>query len=114
MRGLPLFLLVPLGLGLSGCLARTALDVATAPLKVVRKAADLATTSQSEADERRGREIRRREERLGTLQREREKLEKQCIGGVSRACSDLARVTGEMELLLPQLPYEREPIPKRR
>ena len=43
---------------LSGCLAKTALDVATAPVKVASKAADMATTSQSEADEKRGRAAR--------------------------------------------------------
>ena len=35
---------------LQGCLAKTALDVATAPVRVGSKAVDLATTSQSEAD----------------------------------------------------------------
>ena len=54
---------------LSGCLGTVA-DVVTAPVKVAGKAVDLATTSQSEADEKRGREIRRREERLGKLERE--------------------------------------------
>lgn len=53
----------------SGCVS-TLVDVATAPVKVVSKGVDLATTSQSEADEKRGREIRRREERLAKLERE--------------------------------------------
>ena len=52
---------------LSGCLAKTVVDVATLPVKAASKAVDLATTSQSEADEKRGREIRRREERLAKL-----------------------------------------------
>lgn len=93
---------------LGGCLARTALDVATAPVKLGSKAVDLATTSQSEADEKRGREIRKREERLGQLQRQREKLERKCSGGDQRACSDLATVQREIEVLLPQVPYEPE------
>ena len=65
MRGLTLFLLPIAAFGLSGCLAKTAFDVATAPVRVASKAVDLATTSQSEADEKRGRELRKEEERRG-------------------------------------------------
>ena len=58
-----LALLLPFAL--SGCIvgtvAETAVDVATLPVKVVAKGVDLATTSQSEADQKRGREIRQRE-----------------------------------------------------
>lgn len=106
MRGLSLFVLAPAAVGLGGCLAKTALDVATAPVKVVSKGVDLATTSQSEADEKRGREIRKREERLGRLQRERDRLERRCAGGSARACADLEAVEAEIEALLPQVPYE--------
>ncbi len=51
--------LLPL-LALSGCytVAKTAVDVATLPVKAVSKGVDLATTSQSEADEKRGRDMR--------------------------------------------------------
>ena len=59
---IPLALLA--ALTLQGCLAKTAWDVATLPVKAGSKAVDLATTSQSEADEKRGRELRKREERL--------------------------------------------------
>ena len=59
---------------LGGCIAKTAMDVVTAPVRVASTAVDLATTSQSEADETRGREIRRREERLGRLSRDYEDL----------------------------------------
>jgi PBP1b-binding outer membrane lipoprotein LpoB len=45
---------------LPGCVS-TVTSVATAPFKVVGKAADWATTSQSEADRNRGREIRKAE-----------------------------------------------------
>jgi len=44
-RVLVLASLLPLALG--GCLAKTALNVATAPVRVAGKAADLATTSQA-------------------------------------------------------------------
>lgn len=54
---------------LSGCvvgtIAKTAVDVATIPVKVVSAGVDAATTSQSERDEKRGRELRRQEEELG-------------------------------------------------
>ena len=51
---------------LSGCtVARTAVDVVTLPVKVASAGVDAVTTSQSEADEKRGREIRKEEERRG-------------------------------------------------
>lgn len=55
--------LLPLALG--GCIAKTALDVATLPVKAASSTVDVLTTSQSEADEKRGREIRKAEEREG-------------------------------------------------
>jgi hypothetical protein len=61
-----LILLVPLALG--GCvtsIAKTAYDVVTLPVKVVSAGVDAATTSQSEADEKRGRELRKAEEDRG-------------------------------------------------
>ena len=64
------FLLIPaLALLCGGCLARTAVDLVTLPVKVVGAGVDAATTSQAEADRRRGREIREEEERLGRLAR---------------------------------------------
>ena len=54
-----LFFILPL----SGCVASAAKTVVTAPFKVVGKAVDLATTSQSEADENRGRKMRKEEEK---------------------------------------------------
>jgi hypothetical protein len=106
MRGPSLLLLAIASFALSGCLAKTAFDVATAPVRVVSKAADLATTSQSEADEKRGREIRKREERLGQLQRERDKTEKQCLAGDRRACDRVSEINAEMHILMPQVPLE--------
>ena len=71
--------LVPL---LSGCVvadvAETAVDVASIPVKVVSAGVDAATTSQSEADEKRGRELRKAEEARGRQQRE---LEERCGKG---------------------------------
>ena len=64
-----MLLLSPLALLASGCLARTAVDIVTLPVKVVSAGVDAATTSQSEADQRRGREIREAEEREGRIAR---------------------------------------------
>ncbi|MEO8141260.1 MAG: hypothetical protein ABI617_01230 [Sphingomicrobium sp.] len=63
-------LLIPL-LSLAGCytVAKTAVDVVTLPVKVVAAGVDAATTSQSEADEKRGRELRKAEEAAGKRQR---------------------------------------------
>ena len=72
-------MIVLLPLSLSGCLAKTALDVATLPVKAASKTVDVMTTSQSEADEKRGRAIRKQEEREGKearrLERERKRAE---------------------------------------
>ncbi len=54
---------LPLLLLLSACLAWTAVDVVTLPVRAVGAGVDAVTTSQSEADEKRGREMRKQEER---------------------------------------------------
>jgi len=69
-------LILPLALLASGCIARTAVDVVTLPVRAVGAGVDAVTTSQSEADERRGRELRREEERLGREARRREREER--------------------------------------
>ena len=66
-------LLPVLALLLSGCLARTAVDIVTLPVKAVGAGVDAVTTSQAEADQRRGRELREEEERLGREARRRER-----------------------------------------
>ena len=62
------FLIIAI-LPLSGCVvgtvAKTAVDVVTLPVKAVSAGVDAATTSQKEADEKRGREIRKEEEERG-------------------------------------------------
>ena len=57
-----LILLLPL---LGGCIARTAANIVTLPVKAVGAGVDAVTTSQSEADEKRGRALRKEEERAG-------------------------------------------------
>ena len=63
-------LLAAIPLALGGCVASAVADVVTLPVKVVSKGVDLATTSQSEADEKRGRELRKAEEAAGKADRE--------------------------------------------
>jgi hypothetical protein len=58
-----------LALMLSGCIASTVADIVTLPAKAASQAADKLTTSQSEADEKRGRALRKREECFGKEQR---------------------------------------------
>ncbi len=60
MRILPILVLPLL---LCGCVARVAAHVVTAPFKVAGAVIDATTTSQSEADEKRGRDMRKAEER---------------------------------------------------
>ncbi|MEC7162254.1 MAG: hypothetical protein VXW57_10650, partial [Pseudomonadota bacterium] len=74
----------------------------------VSKGVDLATTSQSEADEKRGREIRRREERLAKLERDYEKQLDDCEDGDRRACDDARDTYAEMQQIIPSIPYEPE------
>jgi hypothetical protein len=91
---------------LSSCLAKAAVGVVTAPVRVAGKAIDWTTTSQSEADEKRGRELRKREERLGKLQRSYDKQRRECDRGDRSAC-DAARSTyEEIQGLMPSVPYE--------
>ena len=66
MRTVSLILaLVPLTLG--GCVvetvAKTAVDVVTLPVKAASAGVDAVTTSQKEADEKRGKQIRLAQER---------------------------------------------------
>ena len=59
---------------LSGCVvgavAETAVDVVTLPVKVASAGVDAVTTSQSEADEKRGRELRKQDEERGKQARQ--------------------------------------------
>lgn len=98
----PASLALPLiagSLALSGCIAKTALDVVTAPVKLAGSAVDAATTSQSESDEKRGRELRQREERLGKLERQYRAQEQDCQSGDDEACTAMDQTRAEMEQL---------------
>jgi uncharacterized lipoprotein YajG len=81
---------------LPGCVTSLVKEVVTAPVKIVSKTADVLTTSQSEADEKRGRDMRKKEERLGKLSRQRDKLREQCDDGSEDACEKLRDVEDEL------------------
>ncbi|MEO0462599.1 MAG: hypothetical protein AAF127_05675 [Pseudomonadota bacterium] len=89
---------------LPGCALGTAAKVVTAPVRVASKTVDLATTSQSEADEKRGRELRKREEELGKLERKYEKQLRRCGEGDARKCEDAKVTYAEMQDLKRTLP----------
>ena len=93
---------------LGGCIAGTLVDIATAPVKATGQVVDWATTSQDEADRNRGREIRRREERLGELYRDFEREERDCLAGDDSACREATEIRREIEELRPQVPLEPE------
>ena len=90
MRRLIPFLALPL---LGGCIvadvAETAVAVAKVPVKGVSAGVDAATTSQSEADAARGRELRRADEQRGRLARE---MAQRCRAGRALSTDDCAAV----------------------
>ena len=65
-----------LALPLGGCIAKTAVDVVTLPVKAASKTVDVLTTSQAEADQKRGRAIRLHEECLGREARRAERAKR--------------------------------------
>lgn len=94
---------------LPGCTAVSAVtSIATAPIRAASKAVDVATVSQSERDEQRGREIRRQEERLGKLDREYRKQSIACDQGDDDACARRDAVRREIEALTPRQSYPEE------
>jgi hypothetical protein len=94
----PLLFLSPLlALALAGCLAQTAMSVVTAPVRMGARAVDLATTSQSEADENRGRAMRKRDGKVRKLQRQYNRQMDACNRGESSACAEASQIHGEIE-----------------
>jgi len=79
MKRLAILALAPL---VSGCIvstvAKTAVDVATLPVKAASAGVDAVTTSQAEADQKRGRELRKEEEKRG---RELRQMADRCQNG---------------------------------
>ncbi len=85
--------LTAIGLSLSGCIvgtiAKTAVDVATLPVKAAAHTVDAVTTSQAEADANAGRAARRADERLG---RELRALAERCRKRQTLPSDDCRRV----------------------
>jgi hypothetical protein len=106
MRALHLVGLTLAALALQGCLAKAAVGVVTLPVRAASRGVDLATTSQSEADENRGREIRKREERLGELGRDYDKAMERCGEGDDEACEKAQTIRAEMKAIMPSVPVE--------
>ena len=94
MRG---FLVLGSAFLLSGCVTSLVKEVVTAPVKIVSKTADVLTTSQSESDEKRGREMRKREEVLGKLSRQRDKAKERCEDGSEAACRKVTELEDQID-----------------
>jgi hypothetical protein len=69
MSRLPLPFAAAVLLLLPGCLAKTAIDVVTLPVRITGKAVGAALPSQRKRDEKRGRAMRKYEECLGKEER---------------------------------------------
>ena len=86
-----LILILPLALG--GCvvstIAKTAVDVVTLPVRVASAGVDAVTTSQAEADQKRGRELRKQEEERGRQLRQ---MEERCRKGRALATDNCMSV----------------------
>ena len=82
---------------LQGCVASVVSSVVTAPVKIVSKTADVLTTSQSESDEKRGRDMRKREENVGKLSRQLNKAQKRCADGDRDACEKAEDIRDQIE-----------------
>ncbi|MBB3859869.1 hypothetical protein GGQ88_001130 [Novosphingobium hassiacum] len=100
---------------LPGCVAKSAFDLATAPVRIASRAVnttadayDRVTVSDSERDQKRGREIRRREERYGKLSKDYDRAMRNCDRGNDEACDDARQIYGEMNAMRGSVPYERD------
>jgi hypothetical protein len=86
---------------LHGCVAsmvsNVVTDVVTAPVKIVSKTTDVLTTSQSESDEKRGRDMRKREENIGKLSRQLKKAQNRCADGDRGACEKAEDIRDEID-----------------
>src|SRR3546814_8710304 len=80
----------------AGCVSAVK-TVVTAPVKAVGQVADWSTTSQDESDRNRGRELRKREERVGKLSRQRDKAAGKCRDGNEEQCRRAEVLEHEIE-----------------
>ncbi len=89
------FVLLPI-CALSGCAVSAATKLITAPVRIASKAVDLATTSQSEADENRGRKLRERDDKVTKLLRKRDRFARDCPES-STACIRARDIEAEIQ-----------------
>jgi hypothetical protein len=82
---------------LSGCIARTAVDLVTAPVRVGSAAVDLATTSASEAAAAKRRAERRQAVRRTGLEQAYARHAEQCRAGNRDACARRDATYAEIE-----------------
>lgn len=108
-----LFCVLPASLVVSGCVAKSAFDLATMPVRAGAQAInttagayDRLTVSQSERDQKLGRKIRQREERYGRLSRDYSRASTRCRNGNDDACDDAREIYAEMNELRASVPYE--------
>lgn len=98
---------------LPGCVAKSAFDLATLPVRAGANAVnttagvyDRVTVSQSERDQKRGRQIRQREERYGELSQNYDRALRKCDRGDNGACNNARDIYGEMNAMRSSVPYE--------
>ena len=84
---------------LAGCVS-TVKTIVTAPVKAVGQVADWSTTSQDESDRNCGREMRKREEQLGKLSRQRDKAAEKCRDGKADQCQRAEVLEHEIEAVM--------------
>jgi hypothetical protein len=99
MSSLRVFAVCCAALALQGCLAKAAVGVVTLPVRAVGAGVDAVTTSESEADEKRGREIRQREERIAELEAEYYDSMERCSSIEPDACYRAKSIEAEIDEL---------------
>jgi len=83
-------LLLPVAVSLlSGCIVKTAVDVATIPVKVAGEGVDLATTSKSEKE-------KKRQKRRSKLLKQHDREMRDCDRGDARACERADAIRAEI------------------
>lgn len=87
------------GMMLSGCVS-TAKTVVTAPFKAAGQVVDWSTTSQEEADRNRGRAMRERDEKIGKLNKDRQKALTRCERGDQGQCQRAQILDHEIEAVM--------------
>lgn len=91
---LPLLLSPLLGGCVASAIASTAVSIVTLPVKVASAGVDKLTTSQSEADENRGRKARKQDERDGKAAKKAEKERQEAEKEQAKRAREAAKRAG--------------------